>query len=143
MDVRAIFIILLTCGSLKAQECSPYRNIKNYTLDDSKSAGIGYVACLHARGVVAEVGYDKLFVGVLAMGKGHHNATYGFVQYDVQLERLRIYGGPAYRINNNPKLCIGRVGVDFQMYRWFYASLSLIQVSNDVNYLHYGIKINY
>lgn len=143
MNLRAIFIFLLTCGSLKAQECSPFWETRNYILDDAKSAGIGYVACLHARGVVAEVGYNNVFVGILAMGQGHSNATYGFVQYDVQFGRARFYAGPAYRLNNEPIICIGRAGLDFQVYRWFYTSLSLIQVDKNVNYLHYGIKINY
>lgn len=137
-----IFLMLITLTS-KGQECNPYHTIPKYELQSKKSAGLGYVSCFHARGVVAEVGYDNVFVGILAMGEGHHGATYSFVQYDVQFGRARIYGGPVYRLNNQPALCIGRVGVDFQLYRWVYASLSLLQPNKDVNYLHVGLKINY
>jgi hypothetical protein len=134
--------MLITLTS-NAQECNPYYTIPKYKLASEKSFGIGYVSCFHARGVVAEVGYDNLFVGILAMGQGHHGATYSFLQYEKEIGRARIYGGPAYRLNHNPSLCIGRVGIDFEMYRWLYASLSLLQPNKDVNYLHVGLKINY
>lgn len=127
----------------KGQECNPYHLIPKYELASKKSAGVGYVACLHARGVVAEVGYDNMFIGILAMGEGHHGTTYSFLQYEFAIRKLRIYGGPVYRLNNNPSLCIGRVGIDFEVYRWIYASLSLLQPNKDVNYLHVGLKINY
>ena len=134
--------MLITLTS-RGQECSPYHLIPKYDLSSNKSFGIGYVSCFHARGVVAEVGYDNIFLGVLAMGEGHHGATYGFLQYEFAIRKSRIYGGPVYRLNHNPSLCIGRVGIDFEIYRWLYLSASLLQPNKDVNYLHVGLKINY
>ena len=143
MRIAIILMLMLNCLTSKSQECSPYRTIPNYEFDKSKSAALGYVACLHARGVVAEVGYDNMFVGVLAMGEGHSGATYGYLQYEYYNGRYRIYAGPSYRLNNQPILCIGRAGLDFQIQGCVYASLSVIQVNKDVNYLHYGVKIIY
>lgn len=143
MKTKIILMLILSTTLLKAQECSPYHRISHYKPPTTKSAGIGYVACLHARGVVAEIGYDNVFVGVLAMGKGHMGATYSFLQYDYSLDRLRLYGGPAYRLNNNPGLIIGRFGIDYMMYKSIYSTLSILVINKDLNYLHYGIKINY
>jgi hypothetical protein len=136
---KLIFTLFISI-SLHGQECSPYRTPKNYILDKNKSGAIGYVACLHARGVVAEVGYNDVFVGVLAMGKGHHGATYSFVQYEFAIRELRIYGGPAYRLNNNPSLITGRIGADLKIYKRIWTTASILQINRNLNYLHIGIK---
>ena len=122
------------------QQCNPYQTPKNYILDQNKSAAIGYVACLHAAGVVAEVGYDNVFVGVLAMGQGHHGATYSFVQYEVPFGRSRIYAGPAYRLNHDPGLLVGRIGTDLRIYKRLWVSVSVLQINRNLNYLHAGFK---
>lgn len=134
--------MLITLTS-KGQECNPYHIIPKYELSQSKSAGIGYVACLHARGVVAEVGYDNIFLGVLAMGEGHHGATYAFAQYELAIRKSRIYAGPVYRLNNQPSFLIGRGGFDLRLIDQVYFTLSILQVSQNLNYLHFGLKINY
>jgi hypothetical protein len=138
MRVLALILFPILMWS---QECSPYHNIPTYKLSNNKSGGIGYVACLHAKGVVAEVGYDKLFVGVLAMGQGHHGATYSFLQYEFAIRELRIYGGPAYRLNHNPSLIIGRVGIDVPIYKRLYTTASILQINKNLNYLHVGLKL--
>lgn len=137
-----IFLILITLTS-KGQECSPYHTIPKYEYSKEKSFGLGYVSCFHARGVVAEVGYENIFTGVLLMGESHHNDAYGFIQYDVQLGRFRLYAGPIYRLNNQPSILIGRGGFDLRLIDKFYFTLSLLQVSQDLNYMHFGLKINY
>ena len=136
-------MLVLATTLTKGQECSPYHRIPHYKQPNTKSAGLGYVSCFHARGVVAEVGYDNMFVGLLAMGEGHHGAAYGFVQYDVQFDRWRVYGGPAYRLNHDPALLIGRAGVDFRIYEYIYGSASVLQVRQNLNYLHIGLKLIY
>ena len=123
------------------QECSPYKTPKHWELSEAKSGAIGYVACLHARGVVAEVGYDKVFVGILAMGQGHHGATYSFLQYEFAIRELRIYGGPAYRLNNNPSLITGRIGADLKIYKRIWTTASILQINRNLNYLHVGLKL--
>jgi len=143
MKKRILLTLILIALTSKAQQCSPYHLIPRYEYSDNKSFGLGYVACLHARGVVAEVGYDKMFLGVLAMGKGHMGATYSFLQYDYSVDRLRLYGGPAYKLNNNPGLIIGRFGIDYMIYKNVYGTLSILVIDKDLNYLHCGIKINY
>lgn len=135
------WIILLFSFTLQAQECNPYYTIPKYELSKKKSGGIGYVACLHARGVVAEVGYNNTFVGILAMGKGHHGATYTFLQYEYIIRELRIYGGPAYRLNHDPAFLIGRMGADYQLYRNLYSTFSILQVNTNLNYVHVGLKL--
>ena len=143
--MRYIILALLISFSAQAQktiECSPYFRIPSYELSKVKHYSLGYLACIHATGVVAEVGYDKIFVGVLAMGKGHHYTTYSYLQYEYLIGRARLYGGTAYRLNNNPSLLIGRVGIDVKFYRGLHGSLALLQVNPDLNYLHFGLKIN-
>lgn len=135
--VLSILITSITFG----QDCSPFSKPHHYELDKNKSASIGYVACLHARGVIAEVGYDKMFLGILAMGKGHHGATYTFLQYEVPFGRSRIYGGPAYRLNHNPTLIMGRVGADLKIYKRLWATAGVLQINRNLNYLHVGFKI--
>lgn len=136
-----IILYILLCNVTYGQECSPFYKPKSYTLDKNKSAAIGYVACLHARGVVAEVGYDKLFLGILAMGQRHHGATYTFLQYEVPFDRFRVYIGPAYKLNHDPRLIIGRVGLDLKLYKKFYATGSILQINQNLNYLHVGFKV--
>ena len=143
MKKKIILMLMLIALTSKAQECNPYHLIPKYQYSDKKSFGLGYVACLHAKGVVAEVGYDKMFLGVLAMGQGHHGATYSFLQYEKEIGRARIYGGPAYRLNHNPGFILGRVGVDLQLIKNVYCSASVLQVNSNLNYLHVGLKINY
>ena len=138
-----ILTLILLTSSISAQECSPYHKVKHIKHNAPKSGGIGYVACLHARGVVAEVGYDNMFIGVLAMGKGHHGSTYTFLQYEFAIRELRIYGGPAYKLNNDPGLVVGRVGADVRLYKSLYGSASVLQINKDLNYLHVGFKIIY
>ena len=123
------------------QECSPYKTPKHWELSEAKSGAIGYVACLHARGVVAEVGYDKVFVGILAMGQGHHGATYSFLQYEYAIRGSRIYIGPAYKLNHDPKFIIGRFGGDLKIYSRVYATASILQINRNLNYLHVGLKL--
>ena len=134
--------MLITLTS-SGQECNPYHIIPKYQYSDAKSFGLGYVACLHARGVVAEVGYDKVFLGLLAMGEGHHGAAYSFLQYEFAIRKLRIYGGPAYRLNNSPTFILGRVGADLELVKNVYCSASILQINSNLNYLHVGLKINY
>jgi len=137
-----IGLMLITLTS-KGQECNPYHIIPKYELPSEKSFGIGYVSCFHARGVVAEVGYDNIFLGILAMGHGHHGATYSFLQYEFAIRKSRIYGGPAYKLNHSPGFILGRVGVDLQLIKNVYCSASVLQVNSNLNYLHVGLKINY
>lgn len=136
----AVILYTLLCNIAYGQQCNPYHTPKNYILDQNKSAAIGYVACLHARGVVAEVGYDNVFVGLLAMGEGHHGAAYSFVQYEIPFGRSRIYGGPAYRLNHDPGLLVGRVGTDLRIYKRLWVSVSVLQINRNLNYLHAGFK---
>ena len=143
MKNKILLTLMLIAFTSNSQECNPYHIIPNYEYSDKKSFGLGYVACLHAMGVVAEVGYDKMFLGVLAMGEGHNGSTYSFLQYDYSVDRIRLYGGPAYRLNNNPGLIIGRFGIDYMIYKNFYGTLSILVIDKNLNYLHYGIKINY
>ena len=138
---RALLFFFLLSISLSAQECSPYFDIPTYELSSKKSASIGYVACLHAGGVVAEVGYDNVFVGVLAMGGGHNNETYSFIQYDFVYPNVRFYGGPVYRIVQNPSLLIGRFGTDFKLYSRLWGTASILQVNTNLNYFHFGVKL--
>ena len=135
-----IFLTILWLGST-AQECNPYYPVKDFLLSDKKSGGIGYVACLHARGVVGEVGYNNVFVGVLAMGKGHHGTAYTFLQYEFAIRELKIYGGPAYRLNHNPTLLIGRAGADYQIIKYLYGTFSILQINPNLNYVHVGLKL--
>lgn len=141
--MKLLLIILLLITSIKgvAQECSPYHDIPEWETDGKKLGGIGYVSCFHARGVVAEVGYNNIFIGVLAMGQGHHGATYSFLQYEFTTHELRIYGGPVYRLNHDPSLLIGRLGADYKLYRNLYFTFSVLQVSTELNYLHLGLKL--
>jgi len=141
MKYLFILITLVSTYSIRAQECNPYFGIPRYELSNNKSGGIGYVACLHARGVVAEVGYDKVFIGLLAMGKGHHGASYSFLQYEFAIRELRIYAGPAYRLNNDPSFIIGRLGIDAPIYKRLNATASILQINPDLNYLHIGLKL--
>lgn len=135
-----IFLAILW-GSSTAQECRPYHQVPKWELDGNKSGAIGYVACIHARGVVAEVGYNNIFGGILAMGKGHHGAAYTFIQYEFAIRELRIYGGPAYRLNHDPAFLIGRIGADYQLYRNLYSTFSILQINTNLNYVHVGLKL--
>ena len=141
--MKTILTALLLIVSLTSfsQDCSPYHKVKKWELDKHKSGGIGYVACLHARGVVGEVGYNNVFLGVLAMGKGHHGATYSFLQYEYAIHQLRIYAGPAYRLNNNPGLIVGRFGADIQLYKPLCVTVSILQINKELNYFHFGLKL--
>lgn len=141
MKIKLILLLLSLSSFLFSQECSPYYPIKSFELSKVKHAGVGYVACLHARGLLAEVGYDNTFIGVLAMGKGHHHSTYSYLQYEFAIRELRIYGGPAYRLNNDPQLLIGRVGADYPIYKPLHATFSLLQINNNLNYIHIGFKL--
>lgn len=136
-----VILYALLCNIAYTQECNPYKSPNDYILDRNKSAAVGYVACIHATGVVAEVGYDRLFIGILAMGQGHHGAAYSFLQYEIPYGRSRTYIGPAYRLNHNPSLLIGRVGFDYKLYKRVYSSASVIQINRNLNYLHVGLKI--
>lgn len=135
------WILLLSALTLKAQECSPYHSIPKYELSDKKSAAIGYVSCFHARGVVAEAGYNNIFLGILSMGEGHHGAAYSFLQYEFSIRKSRIYGGPVYKLNNNPALLIGRAGIDYPIYKYLYGTFSILQVNPNLNYVHVGLKL--
>jgi len=139
--MRLVYLLILLPTLLWSQECSPYRGIPKYELSKNKSGGIGYVACLHARGVVAEVGYDKVFIGVLAMGKGHHGATYSYLQYEFPIRKSRVYIGPAYRLNLDPTVIIGRVGADVPIYGNLNLTASILQIRKGLNYLHVGLKL--
>jgi len=140
--VRKLLIILtLLSISLKGQECLPFHSIPSYELSPSKSAAIGYVACLHARGVVAEVGYKNTFIGILAMGENHDNDTYTFAQYEYQLKNSSFYMGPVYRLNNNPSLLFGRIGTDIKLYKRVWVTMSILQVNPTLNYFHIGTKL--
>ena len=141
MKGKAVILLLLISSFLFSQECNPYFPIKNYELSKVKHAGLGYVSCFHARGIVTEIGYDKMFIGVLTMGKGHHYATYSYLQYEFAIRKSRMYIGPAYRLNNNPSLLVGRVGIDYEIYKPLYATLSLLQINNELNYVHIGLKL--
>ncbi len=121
---KIIWILLLLSFNLKSQECSPFYKIPSYELSPNKSAAIGYVACLHARGIVAEVGYSNIYIGLLAMGENHNSDTYTFLQYDYPLKNLRFYEGPAYRI-----------------YKRILGTASILQINPQLNYLHTGFKL--
>jgi hypothetical protein len=136
-----IWIILFLGVNLQAQECTPFKKIPNYELSPNKSAAIGYVACLHARGIVAEVGYNNIFIGLLAMGENHNSDTYTFLQYEYPLKNIRFYGGPAYRINNNPNILTGRIGFDVRIYKRIWSTVSILQINPQLNYLHVGFKL--
>lgn len=138
---KLLLLLLLISNTVISQECNPLFNIPSYELSKNKSAAIGYVACFHAMGVVGEVGYKNIFVGILAMGENHDQDSYTFLQYEYQLKNISFYGGPAYRLNNKPSLLIGRVGTDIRLYKRVWATFSAIQVNTELNYAHFGLKL--
>jgi len=138
---KLLVLFLFLSLFAKSQECSPFPTIPSYELSKNKSASIGYVACFHATGIVAEVGYKNTFVGVLVMGNNHQNDAYSFLQYEYQLKDMSFYGGPAYRLNNNPSLLSGRVGTDIKLYKRVWGTVSILQINPVLNYLHIGLKL--
>ena len=90
---------------------------------------------------MAEVGYKNIFIGFLAMGENHQSEAYTFLQYEYRLKGISFYGGPAYRVNNSPKLLIGRVGIDIKLYKRIWGTASILQLNPQLNYLHSGLKI--
>ena len=105
---KLLLLLLLISNTVTSQECIPFFEIPSYELSKNKSAAIGYVACFHARGVVGEVGYKNVFIGILAMGENHNQDSYTFLQYEYPLKNISFYGGPAYRLNNRPSLLVVR-----------------------------------
>lgn len=138
---KILLLLLLISNTVTGQKCIPFFEVPSYELSKNKSAAIGYVACFHARGVVSEVGYKNVFVGILAMGENHNQDSYTFFQYEYPLKNISFYGGPAYRLNNRPSLLIGRIGTDIKLYKRVRGTLSILQVSNTLNYVHFGLKL--
>lgn len=138
---KFLLFLLVLSNTVTSQECDPFFEVPSYELSKNKSAAIGYVACFHARGVVGEVGYKNVFIGILAMGENHDQDSYTFLQYEHQMKNVSFYGGPVYRLNNKPSLLIGRVGTDIRLYKRVWGTLSIIQVSNTLNYAHFGLKL--
>ena len=138
---KILILFLILSFNINAQECAPFSIPPSYELSKNKSAAIGYVACLHATGIVAEVGYKNTFLGVLVMDNNHQNDTYSFLQYEYQKKDISFYGGPAYRINNNPSLLIGRLGTDIRLYKRMWSTFSILQINPQLNYFHTGLKI--
>jgi len=132
-----LFPILLTSQTY----CSPYHNIDRYEVNKDIIYSIAYISCFHARGVNVEMGTDKIQVGSILMGKNHHNASYLYLVGNRDYKNLRLYGGLLYRINNNPTLCIGRYGVDIEIYRNVYSTFSVSQINRNLNYANFGLKL--
>lgn len=138
---KILLLLLLVSNTVIGQECNPFFDIPSYELSKNKSAAIGYVSCFHARGVVAEVGYKNAFVGALTMGENHNQDTYVFFQFEDQFKNISVYGGPIYRINNNPSLLICRAGFDIRLYKRMWGTFSVIQVNPRFQYAHFGLKL--
>lgn len=139
---KFLSIVLLTLSTVvTGQDCSPFRKVPSYELSKNKSAALGYVACIHATGILAEVGYSKVFGGVLVMGVNHNNSAYTFLQYEERFKRFTLYGGPAYRLNNESSILIGRIGTDIRLYKRIWFTGSLLQINRRLNYSHFGLKV--
>lgn len=132
-----LFPMLLTSQTY----CSPYHGIDRYDVNQDVMFGLGYVACLHSGGVVAEAGTKRVQVGTILMGQGHHNTAYGFIAVAGSYKNFRGYVGPLYRINNDPALLIGRCGIDVQVYEQLYGTISVNQINTNLNYLLLGLKL--
>ena len=121
--------------------CSPYHQIKNYEVNKDVIYSIAYISCFHAQGVTIELGTNNVQIGTTIMGANHHNATYLFAHYNEDISRFRFYGGLLARVNNNPTLGLFRVGVDTKIYGALYGTLSLSQITENVNYANFGLKL--
>ena len=136
--IFALFFPLMLSSQIY---CSPYHKINRYDVNQDVIFGIGYVSCLHAGALVLEAGTEIVQVGTVIMGKGHHNTAYGFIAVAGSYKKIRGYAGPLYRINNDPALLIGRCGIDIQVYKKLYGSISINQVNLNLNYLLVGLKL--
>jgi len=140
--VKILALLLLLSFSVQGQECSPYHKPTSYTLDSDIVYALGYARCIHAGAVIAQVGYKNYMIGTQLVDKGHHNSAYTFLEYNYPItDYLRIYAGPLYRINNTPSLCVGRFGVDLNLYRGFGVTGSIIQINSNLNYAYLGLKL--
>lgn len=136
--------LTLATYSAKAQwqNCSPYHTIPKYELSESKLISVGYVSCFHEQGILIEVGHEPISIGTLLMGKHHDNSAYTYLQYEHQINKAILFIGPAYRINNEPTLLIGRIGFDYIIITHLSITLSILQINPQLNYTFFGAKIS-
>lgn len=139
--MRFLFALILPLTLFSQIECSPFFPVNNYQTNEDVLFSVGYVSCIHARGVNYEIGTENVQIGTILMGKNHHNSAYIYTQYTQDFDSFRVYIGPVYRLNNDPVLGIGRIGSDVQIYASLYLTLSLLQINSDLSYLYFGLKL--
>jgi hypothetical protein len=139
--VRFLFALILPLTLFSQTECSPFFSVNTYQTNDDVLFSIGYISCIHARGVNYEIGTKDMQIGTILMGKNHHNSAYIYTQYTQDFDSFRVYVGPIYRLNNDPVLGIVRLGSDVQIYESVYLTLSLLQMNPDLSYLYFGLKL--
>ena len=139
--MKLLFAVILPFFTFGQIDCSPFHPVSNHEVNKDIIYSIAYVSCWHARGIMVEMGTDNFQIGTIAMGEQHDNSTYMYFATTKRYGNLRLYGGPLYRINNNPTLGIGRFGFDFGLYKNLYGTLSVLQMTRSLNYANFGVKI--
>ena len=140
--MRDLLIALLFSSSLWAQECSPYHPVKNWDANDDVDFTIAWVSCFHAAGVAVSMDYNNISTGVHIMGEGHKDAAYAFLSYQYQpIKRIKLSAGPLYRLNNDSRLMVGQFGMDVKLYKYFWLTSRILQITRELNYLNVGVKV--
>jgi hypothetical protein len=137
-----IFLLLLTFTSKAQSECSPYIKPEHYVVNRDIIYSISYVSCIHTQGIMTEVGTKNNRLGNLITGKGHHNDVYMFGSHYINFKNINLSAGLLFRVNNNPSICVGKIGTDYKLYKNIYSTLNLFQVNKDLSYMYFGLKIN-
>ena len=136
-----VTMLFLLCFGLKGQDCSPYHKVNNWQGNDDVEFTAAWVACFHTHGMAFSAGWNEWSIGTQLMGPGHKNTAYAYIDYTVTQNRVKLFMGPAVRLNNVPSLLVGRVGADIKITKPIWATTSIIQVSPGLNYMNAGIKI--
>lgn len=141
--MRKILLILLLLPLLStSQECSPYHTVNNWEVNDDVDFTVSWVSCFHASGMVFSMDYNYISTGVHIMGEGHNNATYTFISYQYQpSKRVKLHGGPLYRLNNDSGLMLAQYGGDVKLYKSVWLTSRVLQINADLNYLNVGVKL--
>ena len=76
------------------------------------------------------------------MGEGHKDAAYAFLSYQYQpIKRIKLSAGPLYRLNNDSRLMVGQFGMDVKLYKYFWLTSRILQITRELNYLNVGVKV--
>jgi len=139
MKKRILLMLILIALTSKAQQCSPYHDIKNYEYNDDVEFSISYGYCFHYNSFAFQTMYDNIALRAVIMSRSRRMPNMTRETYLVGGYQ-KVFGVGA---GWSTKGLVVYSSLDLKIIKHINANVVFYQTNYNMSHIVVGLKITY